>query len=271
VYKAKWKDSKTGLERLVAVKIVKEKLLARSDIIPRHVEEAAVMFPIRKEPNVVALLGWCNSTVIVDYIPHALDEFIFDTQVDISVQKALELALDAAKGLYQLHAAPGGPFAHADLQPRQFLLNTNGILLLNDFNRVRYTGPSLLKGEENLQCLFQNSVAKGKWRALEEYARQQLDEKLDIYSLALVLWSLRSRTKPYANIKKSTLYELVAKNQLRPPIEKMKDYPAEMQHLIIQAWDQNPSNRPSAKQMVDQIAKILHQYRIGRTTTIKVN
>lgn len=231
----------------------------RPDIIPRHVEESAAIFPIRNDPNIVSLIGWCESTVVVDYIPHQLDTLLFESEEPISVRRALELARDAAHGIAQLHNVPGGPFVHADLQPRQFLIDANGTLKLNDFNRIKYTGPQRLNGEPTGEkCTFRTSVAKGKWRAPEEYKFVDLDEKLDIYSLSLVLWSLRSRAKPYYDYERKDVYVEVPKG-LRPPIEAMSDYPPAMQNLIVRGWDSDPAERPSATEMADEIDRILKE------------
>ncbi|KAF1776445.1 Protein kinase-like domain [Phytophthora cactorum] len=225
VFKTKWNG------REVAVKRVKEDLLSRPDIIPRHVEECASIFSIRNEPNIVGLVGWCKTTVVVDYIPHQLDTLLFE---------------DAARGVAQLHNAPGGPFAHADLQARQFLIDDNGTLKLNDFNRVKYTGPRLVNGVPTSEkCTFETSVAKGKWRSPEEYQHRQLDEKLDIYTIS--------------DVEREEVYEEVPTG-VRPPLEAMSDYPQQMQDLIVRGWDTDPKKRPTAAEMADEIDEILKSY-----------
>ncbi|RMX63798.1 hypothetical protein DD238_006098 [Peronospora effusa] len=241
VYKTKWKG------REVAVKYVKKIHMNRTDIITRHVEECASIFPIRNQPNIVKLVGWCKTTVVVEYIPHQLDKL-----EPISVRRALELARDAARGVAQLHNAPGGPFAHTDLQVRQFLLDADGTLKLNDFNRVEYAG-----------LRFVDGVPSGKWRSPEEYQHLRLDEKLDIYSLSLVLWTLRARVKPFRMYSKSKVYAMVPKG-VRPSVKKMSDYPQQMQDLIVRGWDNDPKKRPTATEMVDEIERILASYRDRR-------
>ncbi|OWZ22916.1 TKL protein kinase [Phytophthora megakarya] len=254
VYKAKWNG------RDVAVKRVKEDLLTRPDIIPRHVEECASIFSIRNDPNIVGLVGWCKTTVVVEYIPNQLDMLLFESEEPVSVHRALKLARDAARGVAQLHNAPGGPFVHADLQARQFLIDANGTLKLNDFNRVKYTGPRLVNGAPTSEkCTFETSVAKGKWRAPEEYEHLQLDEKLDVYSLSVVLWSLRARTKPFPELEREEVYKKVPKGY-RPSLEAMSDYPQQMQDLIVRGWDTNPKTRPTAAEMAEEIDRILKKY-----------
>ncbi len=247
----------------MAVKIVKDKLMDRPDILPRHVEEAAAIFPIRQQPNIVSLLGWCNATVVVDYIPQELDTLLFDSPEVLDVNRSLHLALDAMRGLNQLHSMPGGPLAHADIQPRQFLIDQNGKLLLNDFNRIKYTGFSNLPHKKTHKCTFRTPLAKGKWRSPEEYdpTNSALTEKIDIYSTSLVLWSLRARKRPFGDLEKKQVYEKVrSPYNWRPKRSDMQDFPLEMQDLIIQAWDPEPSKRPSAKEMVERIEQIIDKY-----------
>ncbi|CEG48098.1 tkl protein kinase [Plasmopara halstedii] len=254
VFKSKWNG------RDVAVKRVKKHLLNRADIIPRHIEECASIFSIRNEPNIVGLVGWCKTTVVVEYIPYQLDTLLFESEEPVSVHRALELARDAARGVAQLHNAPGGPFVHTDLQARQFLIDANGTLRLNDFNRVKYSGPRLVNGTPtNENCTFRTSVAKGKWRSPEEYSRRKLDEKLDIYSLSIVLWTLRAREKPFVYWERETVYEKVPYGA-RPPVEAMSDYPLEMQELIVRGWDNDPKNRPTASEMAEEIDRILKRF-----------
>lgn len=239
---------------------MKDHLLNRSDIVTRHVEEVAAVFPVRNAANIVPLVGWCNSTVIVDFVPQGLDELLYESDEPISVRRSLELALDAARGLAQLHGAAGGPFAHTDIQSRQFLVDQRGKLLLNDFNRIKYAGPRLVDGKPTPEmCTFATPVAKGKWRSPEEYRHEQLDEKLDIYSLSLVLWSLQSREKPYEDLAREKVYREVPEGA-RPPVDKMKRFPAEMQNLIVRAWSTDPAKRPSAAELAKGIEKVLASY-----------
>lgn len=259
VYEAEWKGRK------VAMKLVRNGLMSRSDIVQRHTREAAVLFQLRHSVNTVHLLGWCNTTIVVEFVPYLLEDLVFDTRNDLPVKRALELALDAARGVKELHEVPGGPFAHTDIQTRQLLINDQGRLLLNDFNRMKYTGPCLLPGQSHNKCLFRTPVAKGKWRSPQEYADESLDERLDIYSLSMLLWTLRSREPPFEDVERDDVYRDVVAKSIRPKVEMMSDFPKAMQDLIMEGWDQDPYKRPTAAQMVVRIQKILDDYNNGKT------
>jgi len=241
------------------VKIIRKKLAQKEDIGLRHAIEAAVLYQLQNASHIVKLRGWCNTTIVVDYIPKQLSDLVFEKRNELSVQRALELALDAAIGVQQLHAVKGGPVAHTDIQTRQYLIDFNGRLLLNDFNRVKYAGLSH-NSQSSHYCYFNTGVAKGKWRSPEEYLNSDLHEKVDIYSLANVLWTLRSREEPFATLPKHLIYVKLPQDHITPNVSKMLDYPLEMQRLIQQCWDHDPNKRPSSIEVVERIRAILQAF-----------
>jgi len=186
--------------------------------------EAATSFQLIGASNIASLLGWCDTTIVLSKAAGNLDQLI--KEQEISVQRALKMALDLTKGVQQLHAVP---MVHNDFFPHQILFTDEGTLLLSDFDSVFYAGNS-------------NSGTKCR------------DTKDNIYRLALMLWMLRAKERPHRFL----WWKWMEPN--RPPMEKMSDYPQAMQDLIVEAWDANPNKRPSATEMVQRIEAILHDY-----------
>lgn len=139
---------------------------------------------VKDHPNIVHLLGKCESDMVTEYFPNYLETLLLGVGVSsdssedsresvplvkISTRRILEMARDAARGLQALHEAEGGPIVHADLQPRQLLLDDQGVVKINDLNRCRFMGTD----EDGKPCPFKISKANGVWRSPEEYS----DEK----------------------------------------------------------------------------------------------
>lgn len=115
----------------------------------------------------MGLLGLCGPDLVTEYFPNFMDKLLFESSATpIPVHRVLEMALDAARGLQALHEAPGGPIVHADLQPRQLLLDNDGVVKINDLNRCRFMG----RDQEGNSCPFTISKSNGVWRSPEEYA-----------------------------------------------------------------------------------------------------
>lgn len=131
---------------------------------------------MKDHPNIVHLLGACECDMITEYFPVFLDEMLLEhksgTPDDYPDSQVIGMALDAARGLQAIHEIPGGPVVHADLQPRQLLLNKEGVLKLNDLNRCRFMG----RDEDGLPCPFKITKANGVWRSPEEFAGEVRNE-----------------------------------------------------------------------------------------------
>ena len=234
----------------------------------RIMREAALMGQLNKSNNIVKLIGMCDSTLVFEYAPNNLKKFVMDKTNDISVEKALLLGLDMVKGLAQLHSV--GPVVHGDLHLEQYLFSPDGgKVLLGDLESSHYVGPNMSgKG----RCTFskvKSDLAKSSpsiFHSPERLAlNDNLDEKDDIYRVALALWSLLSRRLPYIKkIKRDNFKDLVVGGE-RPSMDLVSEYPQEMKDLIVEAWDSDPRKRPTAADMVTRMQSIVKKYSISDT------
>ena len=190
--KGSWRNAynSTWKGRDVVIKTLRPKKLHKARVVEHQLLEAAVLYHLRDAPNVIGLVGWCNMTVVLERGGETLGDMIFDKDQPISVERALELAVQVMKGIAQVHASPLS-VAHNDIWYNQFLVVSHGQLLLNDFDLMGYTGPCRREGYS--RCWFQHEYETWNWGAPEEKAFDWLDGKVDIYRAAFVLWSLRAR------------------------------------------------------------------------------
>ena len=221
VFEGEWHGRKVALRKRKGKHFISKRNLDNT------LEAAAVMFQLREAPNVVHLLGWCNATIVMNKADTILKKIM---KRELSVARSLEISIDIAKGVQQLHELPMGLVAHGDIKPTQFLVDEQGTILLGDFHKIHYIGYS----NAITKCQF-------KWRD-----GNIVDEKQDIHDIALIMWQLQSQIPP--DIGPVTT-------------EKMKDYPQAMQDLIVEAWDTDPVKRPSATEMVHRIEAILRSYK----------
>lgn len=117
--------------------------------------------------------------MVTEYFPHYLDVILMGASssdssneavhpvslVELSTRKIITMALHAARGLQALHEVDGGPIVHADLQPRQLLVDVNGVVKINDLNRCRF----MSRDEHGNTCPFKIDKGNGAWRAPEEH------------------------------------------------------------------------------------------------------
>ena len=234
----------------------------------RHRRDALVMERLTESKHVVSVYGYCGNTVLTEYAGRSLDDFLFHpTTEELELEYynrstelgRLRLALDAARSVQALHEVPGGPIIHADIQAKQFLFDPTKGLLLNDFNRCRFLPRNQKTGGV---CKIKIPQAPGKNRAPEEYNQMKLNEKLDIFSLGHILHILLTGEGPWNDMDKETFVKRLLKgNAIVIPERFMK--PGTVDHefakLILKCYEMKPNERISARELADEIEKIIHQ------------
>lgn len=107
--------------------------------------------------------------------------------------------------------------------------------------------------EEDEPCPFYVGNNPGKFRSPEEYLYLAESEKIDIYSMGNVFYSLLTGLWPYEN-KKTKEAQKRIKNGHRPPIPEEVDIsknPLDKALLkaIRMCWDQDPNSRASSREV----------------------
>ena len=116
--------------------------------LDRHRRDALSMERLTLSPNIVSIYGYCGNTVLTEYLPRGLDTIVYhdgDLKQNDTIATRhtplgrLRLALQVARGVAAIHTISGGPIIHADIQAKQFLVDSQGVVKLNDFNRYVHT------------------------------------------------------------------------------------------------------------------------------------
>lgn len=220
----------------------------------RHIRESILLYHLQDNSYIVPELGHCESiddpyVVISPYYSTNLERLIHSGYMKkYTMKQIIKLCIDVAKGVEAIHTVRGGPFIHADIVERQFLLDNTGKLRLNDFNRGRF-----MQYNEEGSCNYCSGVSKGKYRAPEEYKSSLLNEKIDIYSTGNIIHVIFKQGYIMNDMSSILVYKKV-KNGYR---EKFNEHmPLEIQDLVQECWNQNPILRPNATEIVKRLEKI---------------
>jgi serine/threonine protein kinase len=200
----------------------------------------------------------------------------------------LQLAVQAAQGLYQIHLYKDGKatHVHADIKPSQFLLfepddPTNPpILQLNDFNRGQFLTKSRCNNETCPFFVCGVTHKGSRYRSPEEYSdcAEQRDS-IDVYSLGGVFYFLLSDgMKPWYYIKSfdSAVKEIQKGRQSSLPpadayeeafgenvvahVKERSSHPAflALKEVMEKCWAFKPTDRPSSLQVVEMLKAKIH-------------
>ena len=228
----------------------------------RHRRDALVMERLTASPNVVDIYSFCGNSVLTEYIDTPLDELIEGNMESKGVslknpRHRLQLALDMAKGLQALHDISGGPILHADITARQFLVSPSGTLKVNDFNRCRFMPNHVKTGRS---CKIGIPTAPGRARSPEEYAFDELDEKIDVFSLANVYFYMLTKQAPWSGMP-SSQFRKAMRSGRKPDFPEELLMPgasdAALVNLTLRAYEHDPEQRISASTLVAELQKLL--------------
>ena len=251
----------------MVIKMMKGEHDVDSRNMDRHRRDSLSMERLTSSPNVVSIYGHCGNTVLTEHLPRGLDTIVYNDgdikQSDTVATRQtplgrLRLALHVARGVAAIHDIPGGPIIHADIQAKQFLLDRDGVVKLNDFNRCRFMSNNTKTG---LPCPVKIPSAPGSSRAPEEYRFEELTEKLDIFSTAHVLYAILTGKKPWDDLWGSQIKKLVKAGDKPPIVDKkylkLGTSDAALANLIDLAYEFDPRDRPSASKLVSELELLI--------------
>ena len=155
-------------------------------------------------------------------------------------QKTL-IALGIAHGMQRLHELK---IIHRDLKSLNILLDKHMVPKIADFGLSRFSD-----GEETYMT---SKVGTYQWMAPELFEAGQYDEKVDVYSYAVILWELLTGRQPFRGKNVVEIATLVLHQAKRPEIPAKT--PSKLAELISLCWSADPKNRPSFAMIVKHFA-----------------
>eukprot|EP00980_Cylindrotheca_fusiformis_P012565 scaffold3084_cov144-Cylindrotheca_fusiformis.AAC.13 len=268
-------ESQDGAEKTV-LKVSRWKHDFGKTLLHEILRDALIMERMTHSPRIVDIFGHCGTAVRVEAIPYEVEEVIvpdgnikqekLHDEYDVQPQNSytatekLEIALDMAESLADLHGFEDGIIVHDDVQLCQWLRKKDGTLKLGDFNRAEIMDYNV---EKNEYCKYVNGECFGNYRAPEEFAEKPLDEKIDIWSFGNNMYALLTGLWIfYENDDDDVIHTKLidGKTAYIDPRYKKRSY-AEQQlvKLIKQCWKYNPEDRPSIFELVDQLRKAVSE------------
>eukprot|EP00554_Chaetoceros_debilis_P016313 CAMPEP_0194126954 /NCGR_PEP_ID=MMETSP0150-20130528/60262_1 /TAXON_ID=122233 /ORGANISM="Chaetoceros debilis, Strain MM31A-1" /LENGTH=503 /DNA_ID=CAMNT_0038820843 /DNA_START=223 /DNA_END=1734 /DNA_ORIENTATION=- len=248
--------------------------------LDRHIRDAIAMEQTTSSPNILDMHAYCGHAIfteLADSAPGAaptVSDMIWpedDEPCKVPMRERLNVALEVARGVRDFHFAGAGAgaddrtvgnsngkryspatMAHTDVTPSQFVF-VNGKIKMNDFNRCRF----IARRDNGDVCPFRVSSNPGKFRSPEEYAYEPETEKVDVYSMGNLFYSLLTEIWPNEKMKSKDAQNAVM-NNIRPVVPDKVLQMSEAGDLSVQilltamqkCWTYKPSKRPSSKEIV---------------------
>ncbi|GLT60201.1 hypothetical protein SLA2020_329800, partial [Shorea laevis] len=153
-----------------------------------------------RHQNLVSLLGFCQEKdewiLVYEYMTHGgLGGHLSGNVDPLPWKRRLEICIGAARGLHYLHTSAKYAVIHRAVRPHSILLNENWDAKLADFAISKIGPSSTSKPKLNASTKMVPVVGILGYIAPECFMKGELSEKLDVYSVGIVLLEVLCGTR----------------------------------------------------------------------------
>jgi serine/threonine protein kinase/beta-lactam-binding protein with PASTA domain len=183
--------SDTRLARRVAVKVLHPMLAADRAFLRRFRAEARLAASL-DHPHIMRVFDWGEEDegpfLVLEFLGGGSLRDLLDTGARLSHSQVAAMGAQAASGLAYAHRRG---IVHRDIKPSNLLFDDEGNLRIADFGVARALAEAALT--EPLGAIF----GTARYASPEQAEGRPLDDRTDVYSLALVLYETLTRRVPF--------------------------------------------------------------------------
>jgi len=271
--------AKNPLGHDFALKMLKYKHAFKYDFYEFIRVDALVMERLTSSPRIVDIYGHCGTTVMTEQLEYDVERYIITEsgypgkhglqdkhdvkpQNDYTASEKLEMALEMALSIGELHSFEGGVIVHDDIQLSQFLINSEGKLKLNDFNRAEVM---LYDAKHKQYCRYRNGSVYGNYRAPEEFSNRHLNEKIDVWSMGNNIYALLTGLWVYYDNQDDQEVQKIAKKGQLPYIDpryRTRSFAeGKLVEIMERCWEYEPDNRADIFEVSDFLTEAVIENR----------
>jgi serine/threonine protein kinase/tetratricopeptide (TPR) repeat protein len=230
------------LGRRVALKLLPESLQGDPAHLERFQREARLLAAVN-HPNVITV--------------HSVEEadghaFITMELVDggtlldrirpggLALEELLGITIPLAEALAAAHAMG---IVHRDLKPANVMLGRDGRLKVVDFGIAK---PDRSQSSASTQAPLTGAglvLGTPAYMAPEQLKGEAIDQRVDIFALAVVIYELATGTRPFGGRSDADVVSAILRD-LPPPLQRQRaDLPAQLQSILASCFEKEPARR----------------------------
>lgn len=165
----------------------------------------------------------------------------------------LSYALDACSALAHLHRLG---IMHRDVKPGNIGFDIRGDLKLFDFGLATNVEP------EPTSRRYTACAGTVRYMAPENFLGLQYDDKVDVYSFAILLWEMVELRVPFRSVDMASFKSKVVNGGRRPNIKRsmkrQNRWNKPLTDFITRCWAHSPFERYSSRRAHEELYRILY-------------
>ncbi|XP_068022631.1 mixed lineage kinase domain-like protein [Melanerpes formicivorus] len=212
-----------------------------------------------ESPNILRMYGICIEekdgspcfSIVMEYCKHGTLRDVLSKQPQLSWEIRIRMALGAARGLYRLHQTEEKSRLHGCICSSKFLVAGDYCVKLSGFELCETESSIKRRAKKSW-----NQVSMMAYIAPENLSDVNCPYKrpCEIYSFGIVLWEIATSKIPFEGCTTQEIMEKICNHHYQAPVGD--DCPEALRKVIDQCLAFDPSQRPSAEEIVDSLADL---------------
>ncbi len=252
-----------GLERPVAVKIIKPEFAADQDVADRFMREARTMAKLR-HPHAAMIFDAGNLPdgrhfIIMEFVEGRTLSEIQAREGRFTPERAVRIAADICDVLSEAHQLG---IIHRDLKPSNIMLNERGVCVL-DFGVAKVLATSADATATHATTGSGMIVGTPRYMSPEQCLGQRVGARSDLYSLGVLLYEMLTGRPPFVDALQSAVLVKQA-TAAPPPLPQLRpDVPRALavaiHTLLAKRPEQRPQTAAAARKLLEKSIVRSHQ------------
>lgn len=236
-------------DKIVAIKILKDEYLGNKEFIKRFKNESKAI-AVLSHPNIVKVYDVSFGTkiqyIVMEYIDGiTLKEYISNRE-KVKWSEAVYFTQQILCALYHAHSKG---VIHRDIKPQNIMLLKDGNIKVTDFGIARFC-------TNETQTMMDRAIGSVHYIAPEQAKGKPVDEKVDIYSVGVMLYEMLTGRLPFEADNAVSVAIMQMQISPEPPRKINPSIPEGLEAITLHAMEKNPANRyTSADAMLMDIEK----------------
>jgi serine/threonine protein kinase len=233
-----------GLQRSVAVKIIKTEFAGDPDVADRFMREARTMAKLRHQRAAMIFdagnLPDGRHFIIMEFIEGLTLAETLTREGRFATERAIKIALEVCEVLEAAHQLG---IIHRDLKPSNIMLNERGVCVL-DFGVAKVLASSAEATATHASTGAGQIVGTPRYMSPEQCLGQRVGVRSDLYSLGVLLYEMLAGRPPFTDPMASALLVKQA-TAPPPPLPRLRqDIPRPLALAVHTLLAKRPEDRP---------------------------
>ena len=242
------------IERLVAVKVLRQDKVTSEDFVQRFLQEAKAIGRL-SHPNIVTVYdaGQDHNTIFIAMEllkGKPLSEF--SENRELRLQEIVNIGVQVAEALDYAHHQG---IVHRDIKPQNIILTSAGQVKITDFGIAHIEDPNAPHHTQAGDIL-----GTPFYMSPEQVSGQPVDGRSDLFSLGVILYELFTGKKPFTGGNISSIFNSIMQDSPAKPLEKDSTVSPILSPIIMTALNKAPEKRyQTGNEMATALKKCLQR------------